>query len=52
MNDHTLIAAAAALALAVAIFIPKVQASEPSSTTDPGFVPQTGQINAGHAAQP
>ncbi len=52
MKGHTLVAATAALAAATAIFITTAQAENPSSTTNPGFVPDTGQINPGHAAQP
>ena len=52
MKGHTLIATTAALATATAIFIPAAQAGDPSSTINPGFVPETGQINPGHAAQP
>ena len=52
MKGHTLVAATAALAAATAIFISAAQAENPSSTTNPGFVPDTGQINPGHAAQP
>jgi hypothetical protein len=52
MKGHTLVAATAALAAATAIFITTAQAENPSSMTNPGFVPDTGQINPGHAAQP
>jgi len=52
MKGHTLIAATAALAAATAIFITTAPAENPSSTTNPGFVPDTGQLNPGHAAQP
>jgi hypothetical protein len=48
MKGHTL----AATAAAAAIFITTAQAENPSSTINPGFVPDTGQINPGHAAQP
>jgi len=41
-----------AAALWVAAISPAVFAAEPSATTDPGFVPQTGQINPGHAPAP
>jgi hypothetical protein len=51
MKGHILIVAMAALA-ATAIATSAAQAGEPSSTADPGFVPDTGQINPGHAAQP
>lgn len=52
MKGHTLVAATAALAAATAIFITTAQAENPSPPTNPGFVPDTGQINPGHAAQP
>ena len=52
MKRHTLVAVTAALAAATAIFIPAARAGNPSSTTDPGFVSETGQINTGHAPQP
>jgi hypothetical protein len=52
MKVHTLFATTAALATATAILIPTAQAGESSSTIDPGFVPETGQINPGHAAKP
>jgi hypothetical protein len=42
-----------AVALGVAaIFISAAQAAGPSVTTDPGFVPQTGQINPGSVSTP
>jgi hypothetical protein len=41
-----------AAALWVVAISPAVFAAEPSATTDPGFVPQTGQINPGHAPAP
>lgn len=43
---------ATAAALWVVAVSPAVFAGEPSATTDPGFVPQTGQINPGHAPAP
>jgi hypothetical protein len=52
MKGHTLVAATAALAAASAIFITTAQAENPSPPTNPGFVPDTGQLNPGHAAQP
>lgn len=52
MKRYTSVAAAAALVAATAILMPAAQAGNPPSTTDPGFVPRTGQINSGHAAQP
>ncbi|HZQ13508.1 MAG TPA: hypothetical protein VFB31_11935 [Pseudolabrys sp.] len=40
-------------ALAAALAAGQARAGDPpSSSTDPGFVPQTGQINPGRAAQP
>jgi len=42
---------AAAVAAGLAIY-PALAAEAPSSSTDPGFVPSTGQINPGHAARP
>jgi hypothetical protein len=61
-KGHILTAATAVLALATTILVPTalvpralVQAAwaeDPSSTLNPGFVPNTGQINPGHAAQP
>jgi hypothetical protein len=52
MKGHILIAVMAALAAASPIFAPAARAADPSATTQPGFVPDTGQINPGHAAQP
>ena len=52
MKGRILIAAAAALATAGAIFIAAAHAADPSADTQPGFVPDTGQINPGNAAQP
>ena len=52
MKAYKLIMATAAPLTAVAIFMAAAQASDPSSTLDPGFVPDTGQINPGHAAEP
>src|SRR5437762_11091427 len=49
MKAHTLVATTA---VAMTIFIPGAQAADSSSTTDSGFVSDTGQINPGHAAQP
>jgi hypothetical protein len=43
---------AAAVAIAAPIFAPTARAADPSATTQPGFVPDTGQINPGHAAAP
>ena len=47
-----ILAAAAALATASAIFVAAAHAADPAADTQPGFVPDTGQINPGHAAQP
>jgi hypothetical protein len=47
-----ILTAAAALTITSPIFVYTAQASDPSATTQPGFVPDTGQINPGHAAQP
>src|SRR5260370_27254774 len=52
MKGHTLAVATTALAAATVIFITTAQAENPSPPTNPGFVPNTGQINPGHAAQP
>ena len=52
MKGRILIAATGALALASPIFVSARQATDPSADTQPGFVPDTGQINPGHAAQP
>jgi hypothetical protein len=47
MKDRTVVEAG--LLAAVAIFITAAQAGEKAGTIDPGFVPDTGQINAGSA---
>ena len=52
MKGRIRIAAAAALATASPIFVAAAHAADPSADTQPGFVPDTGQINPGHAAQP
>ena len=52
MKGRIRIAAAAALATASPIFVSAAHAADPSADTQPGFVPDTGQINPGHAAQP
>src|SRR5499427_11131980 len=52
MKAHPLTAATAVLALATTISVPIARADDQSSTLKPGFVPDTGQINPGHAAQP
>ena len=48
MKGRILIAAAAALAAAGPMFVAATRAAD----TQPGFVPATGQINPGQAAQP
>ena len=52
MKRHYYLASAAAVAVALAMYGPAALGAEPSPSTDPGFVPQTGQINPGHAAAP
>ena len=52
MKDRILIAATVALAAASPIFVATACAADPSADTQPGFVPDTGQINPGNAAQP
>jgi Spy/CpxP family protein refolding chaperone len=52
MKGHILIVPAAVLATATAVAILAAEASDRSPTLDPGFVPNTGQINPGHAAEP
>jgi hypothetical protein len=52
MKDRTIIVEAGALLAAVAIFITAAQAGEKAWTIDPGFVPDTGQINPGSAPKP
>jgi hypothetical protein len=52
MKGHILIVPAAVLATATAVAIVAARASDRSPTVDPGFVPNTGQINPGHAAEP
>lgn len=53
MKPYTPIATATVFAAVLALSIGTAQAgSTPSSTTDPGFVPQTGQINPGQAPNP
>ena len=51
MKGRILIAAAA-LATAAPLFVFAAQADDASPATQPGFAPDTGQINPGHAAQP
>jgi len=52
MKGHILIVPAGVLAAATAVAIVAAQASDRWPTVDPGFVPNTGQINPGHAAEP
>jgi hypothetical protein len=52
MKSPILIVPAAVLATATAVAILTAQAGDRSPTLDPGFVPNTGQINIGHAAEP
>lgn len=52
MKGRILIVATAALAAASPLFVPAARAADPAADTQPGFVPDTGQINPGHAAQP
>ena len=52
MKGRILIAATVALAAASPIFVATACAADPSADTQPGFVPGTGQINPGNAAQP
>ena len=52
MKSPVFIVPAAVLATATAVAILVAQAGDRSPTLDPGFVPDTGQINSGHAAEP
>jgi hypothetical protein len=52
IKGHILIVPAAVLATATAVAVLDAEASDRSPTLDPGFVPNTGQINPGHAAEP
>jgi hypothetical protein len=52
MKDRTISVEAAGLLVAVAISITAAQAGEKAWTIDPGFVPDTGQINPGSAPAP
>jgi len=52
MKNPVFIVPAAVLATATAVAILVAQAGDRSPTLDPGFVPDTGQINSGHAAEP
>jgi hypothetical protein len=52
MKGHILSVPAAVLATATAVAVVAAQAGDRSLTIDLGFVPNTGQINIGHAAEP
>jgi hypothetical protein len=52
MKSPIFIVPAAVLATATAVAILAAQVGARSPTLDPGFVPNTGQINTGHAAEP
>jgi hypothetical protein len=52
MKGHILSVPAAVLATATAVAVVAAQAGDRSPTLDPDFVPNTGQINPGHAAEP
>jgi hypothetical protein len=52
MKSPVFIIPAAVLATATAVAVLAAQAGARSPTLDPGFVPNTGQINTGHAAEP
>ena len=52
MKIPVFIIPAAVLATATAVAILAAQTGDQSPTLDPGFVPNTGQINTGHAAEP
>jgi hypothetical protein len=52
MKDRTIFVEAAGLLAAVAISITAAEAGEQAWTIDPGFVPDTGQINPGSAPKP
>jgi hypothetical protein len=52
MKSPVFIVPAAVLLTATAVAILAAQAANRSPTLDPGFVPSTGQINTGHAADP
>jgi hypothetical protein len=52
MKDRTMIVEAGGLLAAVVISITAAQAGEKAWTIDPGFVPDTGQINPGSAPEP
>jgi len=52
MKIPVFIIPAAVLATATAVAILAAQTGDQSPTLDPGFVPNTGQINTSHAAEP
>jgi hypothetical protein len=52
MKPYASIAAATAVAAALAISIAAAQAGSTPAPIDPGFNPQTGQINPGDAPHP
>jgi hypothetical protein len=52
MKSPVFIIPAAVLATATAVAVLAAQAGARSPTLDPGFVPNTGQINTSHAAEP
>jgi hypothetical protein len=52
MKDCTIFVEVAGLLVAVAISITAAEAGEQAWTIDPGFVPDTGQINPGSAPKP
>jgi hypothetical protein len=52
MKISAFIVPTAVLATATAVAVLAAQAGNRSPTLDPGFVPNTGQINTGHAAEP
>src|SRR5262249_8953577 len=52
MTGRNLTVATAALATASLLCVAAARAADPSAATQPGFVPASGQINPGHAAQP
>jgi hypothetical protein len=52
MKSHVFIVPAAVLATATAVAILAAQVTNRSPTLDPGFVPNTGQINTGHPPDP
>jgi hypothetical protein len=52
MKSPVSVVPAAVLATAIAVAILAAQVGNRSRTLDPGFVPNTGQINTGHAVDP